>query len=252
MMRAERRRLAGSVAGSRPLGGPGRGSDAAFGGRTAHPPRDGAEPLRARPCLRRPRPCRRLAHPRQPLPALVDPRLRRRFHHPPPHLPLVAAARDVRLPRDAVGLVPHRAQHPPGARGPRRRLALAGGGGCRPRPATPPAPAPALSRHLTAPSARGASATAAVAAVAALPALARSPRLWPTAFAVAAAHVPRRWWARWPPLPLPDRGWAGFRLETAFGDPRQGPKAEELIDWLQWCRAARHARRNRLAPRRVR
>ncbi len=86
----------------------------------------------------------------------------------------------------------------------------------------------------------------------ALPALVARPRLWSTAWRVGLGLVPTRWWARWPPLPLPDRDWLAFRLETAFGSPEVVPEPAELVDWLEWCRAARVRDRYRLAGRRLR
>ena len=41
-----------------------------------------------------------------------------------------------------------------------------------------------------------------------------APRLWRSALAL----VPRRWWRRWPPLPVPTRDYMAFRMETMFGD----------------------------------
>lgn len=89
-------------------------------------------------------------------------------------------------------------------------------------------------------------------ALAAGSALARRPAIWPTAARAAIALVPRRWWARWPPLPLPDAEWMRFRWETAFGAPDRRAEPGELIDWLEWCRESRAAQRYRIAGRRVR
>ena len=63
-------------------------------------------------------------------------------------------------------------------------------------------------------------------------ALLRHPSLW----LVAARLVPPRWWARWPPLPLPPSGYARFRAETMYG--RDGKlEPDDLIEYLKWCRS---------------
>lgn len=71
---------------------------------------------------------------------------------------------------------------------------------------------------------------------AALSALARHPRLWGTAWHQARALTASRWWARWPPLPGPGRGYADFRVEAMYGTPGARVDAEQLIDYLEWCR----------------
>lgn len=68
-------------------------------------------------------------------------------------------------------------------------------------------------------------------------ALARRPDLWRTAFRVARVHVPERWWSQKPFLPIPDRGWLGFRYETAFADIDGRPEPDQLIEYLEWCRS---------------
>jgi hypothetical protein len=60
----------------------------------------------------------------------------------------------------------------------------------------------------------------------------RHPSLWREA----ARLVPPRWWARWPPLPLPPAGYASFRTETMYG--RAGKlEPEDLVAYLKWCRS---------------
>jgi hypothetical protein len=59
----------------------------------------------------------------------------------------------------------------------------------------------------------------------------------------AMVHVPPRWWRRPPFLPLPDRGWIRFRLETAYGDPRARPTVADLGAYSTWCAEMRHLRR---------
>ena len=69
-------------------------------------------------------------------------------------------------------------------------------------------------------------------------AVVRRPSLWATAIVQAWRLAPRRWWRRWPFLPLPDRAYLRFRLETQYGgagDHRAAP--EDVVTWLQWSRA---------------
>jgi hypothetical protein len=70
-------------------------------------------------------------------------------------------------------------------------------------------------------------------------AIARRPRLWAPALRQVAALAGPTWWRRFPPLPLPDRSWLAFRMETAYGDKASRPSASELIDFLEWCRETR-------------
>jgi len=62
------------------------------------------------------------------------------------------------------------------------------------------------------------------------------PGLWLTALRQAWRLVPRRWWARPPFLPLPDREYLRFRLETQYGDPEHRPEPDDLVTYLEWCR----------------
>ena len=73
-------------------------------------------------------------------------------------------------------------------------------------------------------------------------AVATRPRLWATALGQARALARRRWWARPPFLPLPDRRWLAFRLETQYGDPRHPPVPNDVLTWLEWARRNRGSR----------
>jgi hypothetical protein len=73
-------------------------------------------------------------------------------------------------------------------------------------------------------------------------AVARRPGLWSTALGQARALARRRWWARPPFLPLPDRRWLAFRLETQYGDARHPPVPDDVITWLEWARRNRGSR----------
>lgn len=68
--------------------------------------------------------------------------------------------------------------------------------------------------------------------------VARRPDLWPAAM----AFVPKRWWRRWPPLPLPSPDYMRFRIETMYG---QGGRLEgaDLIRYLEWVRTMRRRAR---------
>lgn len=65
----------------------------------------------------------------------------------------------------------------------------------------------------------------------------RSPRLWPTAVRVARSAAPDRWWRRRPFLPVPSRAYLDFRLTTQYGSERAKPVQEDVVSYLEWCRA---------------
>jgi hypothetical protein len=70
--------------------------------------------------------------------------------------------------------------------------------------------------------------------------LARHPSLWATAL-VQAGRVSRPgWWRRPPFVPIPDRDYVRFRLETQYGSADLADGAadpEDLVVYLRWCRA---------------
>lgn len=78
-------------------------------------------------------------------------------------------------------------------------------------------------------------------------AVAARPRLWPAALVQVRRLAPRRWWARPPFLPLPDRAWLRFRMETQYGDPDHPPVPDDVVAWLAW---ARQSARREVAARR--
>ena len=69
------------------------------------------------------------------------------------------------------------------------------------------------------------------------------PRLWGTALRQAARLAPSGWWKRAPFLPLPDRDYLAFRMETQYGAAGHAPEAADLVAYLEWCRAEERARR---------
>ncbi|HEV7887923.1 MAG TPA: hypothetical protein VGO92_10210 [Acidimicrobiales bacterium] len=70
-------------------------------------------------------------------------------------------------------------------------------------------------------------------------AVAARPRLW----AAALTLVPPRWWRRPPFLPVPDRRYLAFRMETQYG--RSDAKADpaDVVVYLEWCRTMRRLAR---------
>ena len=70
-------------------------------------------------------------------------------------------------------------------------------------------------------------------------ALIRRPRLLATAARQARALAPDRWWTRPPHLPLPPEDYLRFRQVTSTGSSQDLPAVDEVITWLEWCRALR-------------
>jgi hypothetical protein len=46
----------------------------------------------------------------------------------------------------------------------------------------------------------------------------------------------RRWWARAPFLPLPDRTYVRWRMYTAYGDEAAVPPLEDIVRFARWRR----------------
>jgi len=63
------------------------------------------------------------------------------------------------------------------------------------------------------------------------------PRLWLTALRQARRFAPDGWLRRAPFLPLPDRELLAFRATTQYGDPDHPVDGDDLVAWLEWCRA---------------
>jgi hypothetical protein len=75
----------------------------------------------------------------------------------------------------------------------------------------------------------------------AAPAVLRHPSLWPTAVHQLWVLAAPGWWHRAPFLPLPDPEYLEFRLLTQYGDAHHPIEAQDLIDYLRWCRRYRRA-----------
>jgi hypothetical protein len=65
--------------------------------------------------------------------------------------------------------------------------------------------------------------------------LARPP-LWGVAIRQVFVLAVPGWWRRPPFLPLPDRAYLRFRLQTAYGDPEREPEPADVVTYLHWCR----------------
>lgn len=68
-------------------------------------------------------------------------------------------------------------------------------------------------------------------------ALLAHPELWSTAVRQISVLATTGWWRRAPYLPLPDRAYLRFRMQTAYGDPDRHPEPHDVITYLHWCRA---------------
>lgn len=68
----------------------------------------------------------------------------------------------------------------------------------------------------------------------------RRPDLWVVALRQGARSVPRAWWRRRPFLPVPDRAYVGFRLETMYGGDAASARAAldvaDVLRWLEWAK----------------
>lgn len=71
-------------------------------------------------------------------------------------------------------------------------------------------------------------------------AVARRPDLWATALRQASRTAAHGWWRRPPFLPLPDRAYLRFRLETHYGEAG-APRPGDLVTYLEWCRGEQRA-----------
>jgi hypothetical protein len=69
-------------------------------------------------------------------------------------------------------------------------------------------------------------------------AVVRHPSLWGVGVRQLLVLAPAGWWRRRPFLPLPDRDYLRFRLETAYGGTGfdHEPEPDDLLTYLRWCK----------------
>jgi hypothetical protein len=77
-----------------------------------------------------------------------------------------------------------------------------------------------------------------------IPKLMRSPRLIPAAIGAAFAMAPRGWWRKAPFLPVPNKEYWKFRMETfQGGDGTTLPSPQEFVEVVGWFRSMKNHRR---------
>jgi hypothetical protein len=74
-------------------------------------------------------------------------------------------------------------------------------------------------------------------------AVVRRPGAWTGALVALATAARPRWWASWPPWPVPDPDWWAMRMEVAYGRRDARPSADDLVAVLAWMAAMRRWRR---------
>jgi hypothetical protein len=82
---------------------------------------------------------------------------------------------------------------------------------------------------------------------AAVLAVMQRPSLWCTAVRQAFRLAPNGWWRRAPFIPLPDRRYLLFRLETQYGEAVHSTEPRDLVTYLAWCRSYQRDLRRRRA-----
>ena len=68
-------------------------------------------------------------------------------------------------------------------------------------------------------------------------AVARRPGLWVTALRQMRRTVAPRWWSRRPFLPVPSGAYLEFRLVTQYGDAHHRWDRDDVVHYLEWCKA---------------
>lgn len=71
-------------------------------------------------------------------------------------------------------------------------------------------------------------------------AVAAHPSLWLVGVRQVMVLARPGWWRQPPFLPLPDRAYLRFRLQTAYGDAGHDPDPDDVVTYLRWCRAWPH------------
>ena len=69
------------------------------------------------------------------------------------------------------------------------------------------------------------------------------PSLWPIAVRQVVVLARPGWWRRPPFLPLPDRRYLAFRLETMYGGEGRPPAGADVVGYLRWCKGQRRLAR---------
>ena len=64
------------------------------------------------------------------------------------------------------------------------------------------------------------------------------PGLWAVSVGQVIRLARRGWWRRPPFLPVPDRAYLAFRMQTAYGGdpPPKYPTVDDVLTYLHWCR----------------
>lgn len=63
------------------------------------------------------------------------------------------------------------------------------------------------------------------------------PWLWGTGLRVVVLLAPRQWWRRWPFMPLPDREYLAFRIQTQYGGAGTNTfEPSDVLKYLRWLR----------------
>lgn len=73
-------------------------------------------------------------------------------------------------------------------------------------------------------------------AVAVVGAVAMRPSLWGTAIRQWRRTTPRGWWQRRPFLPVPSGEYLRFRLVTQYGTDDHPVSADDVLNYLAWCK----------------
>jgi hypothetical protein len=66
--------------------------------------------------------------------------------------------------------------------------------------------------------------------------LLRRPGLWTTAGRQMRRTAAPGWWRRRPFLPVPSGDYLRFRLVTQYGSADHRPEAEDVLNYLTWCK----------------
>ncbi|MFZ9629342.1 MAG: hypothetical protein ACO3C1_08315 [Ilumatobacteraceae bacterium] len=64
----------------------------------------------------------------------------------------------------------------------------------------------------------------------------RRPSLWTTALRQWRRTTPSDWWRRRPFLPVPTAEYLHFRLVTQYGDAHHPVVADDVLNYLAWCK----------------